>query len=135
MSWSIGLSALTREQLDHAAKTMDFEHTYDYFNQLKGASFGDIAEVIIEFANYNDAMRAVLDECEEVSEDYLKLEFPRIYDEQAIENVLAEFSKLDFDDMDTFDDYEDIKEVCVNLRDLFQYAHDHQQIIILYRLI
>lgn len=135
MSWSIGLSALTREQLDHAAKTMDFEQTYDYFNQLKGASFGSIPEIMIEFANYNDAMRAVLDECEEVSEDYLKLEFPRIYDEQAIENVLAEFNKLDFDDMDTFDDYEDIKEICVDLRDLFQYAHDHQQIIILYRLI
>lgn len=135
MSWSIGFSALTREQLDHAAKTMDFEQAYDYFNQLERASFGSIPEIMIEFANYNEVILAVLDECEEVSEDYLKLEFPRIYDEAAVERVLAEFNKLDFDDMDTFDDYEDIKEVCVDLRDLFQYAHDHQQIIILYRLI
>ena len=135
MSWSIGFSALTREQLENAAKTMDFEQTYDYFNELKGTSFGDIVEVMIEFANYNDAIRAVLDECDTVSEGYLKLEFPRMYDEKAVETVLAEFNKLDFDDMDTFDDYDDIKEVCVNLRDLFQYAHDNGQIIILYRLI
>lgn len=135
MSWSIGFSALTREQLENAAKTMDFEQTYDYFNELKGTSFGDIAEVIIEFANYNDAIRAVLDECDAVSEDYLKLEFPRMYDEKAIETVLAEFKKLDYNDMDTFDGYDDIKEVCVDLRDLFQYAHDNGQIIILYRLI
>lgn len=135
MSWSIGFSALTREQLDHAAKTMDFEQAYDYFNQLEGASFGSIPEIILEFANYNDALQALMDEGEPVDNDYLKLEFPRMYDEAAVERVLQEFNKLNFDDMDTFDDYKDIKEVCVDLRDLFQYAHDNQQIIILYRLI
>ncbi len=90
---------------------------------------------MIEVANYNDAIRAVLDECEEISEDYLKLEFPRIYDEAAVKRVLAEFNKLNFDDMNTFDDYEDIKKVCVDLRDLFKFAHENNQIIILYRLI
>lgn len=134
MSWSIGLSALTPEQLDHAAKTMDFDQAYDYFNELKGASFGSIPEIILEFANYNDALQALMDHGEPLDEDYLKLEFPRLYDTEDIAIILAEFNKLDFDDMDTFDDYEDIKEVCVNLRDLFQYAHDHQQIIVLYRM-
>lgn len=135
MSWSIGFSALSREQLEHASKTMDFEQTYDYFNQLKGCSFGDIPEIMIEFANYNAAMRAVLDDCEAISEDYLKLEFPRLYDEKAVANVLAEFNKLDFDDMENFDDYDDIRDVCLGLKNTFAYAHANHFIVILYRLI
>ncbi len=68
MSWSIGLSSLTREQLEYASKTMDYDQAYAYFNQLKGTSFGDIPDIMLEFANYNDAMRAVLDYGEEVDE-------------------------------------------------------------------
>ncbi len=137
MSWSIGLSSLTREQLEYASKTMDYDQAYAYFNQLKGTSFGDIPDIMLEFANYNDAMRAVLDygeEVDEVDEDYLKLEFPRLYDEQDIQTVLAEFNKLDFGNLENFDDYEDIRDVMLGLRDTFQYAHDNQQIIILYRM-
>ena len=132
MSWSIGLSSLTREQLEYASKTMDYDQAYAYFNQLKGTSFGDIPDIMLEFANYNEAMRAVMDYGEEVDDDYLKLEFPRMYDEQDIQTVLAEFNKLDFDDMENFDDYEDIRDVMLGLRDTFQYAHDNKHIIILY---
>lgn len=114
---------------------MDFEQTYDYFNQLKGCSFGDIPEIMLEFANYNTAMKTLLDEGEPVSEEKIKLEFPRLYDEKAVTNVLAEFNKLDFENMENFDDYEDIRDVCLGLKNTFAYAQEHNFIVVLYRLI
>lgn len=135
MSWSIGFSALTREQLQHAISLKGFETTYDYVREHIGATFGSIADIMFEFANYNQAMSAVIGYAEDAEDTGLNLEFPRIYDEHAVSQVAVEFAKLDFDNLDNFDDYEDIRAICINLRDLFQNAQAQNQIVILYRLI
>ena len=134
MSSSIGFSALTREQLQHAINLKEAEATYDYVCEYFRASFGDIADIMFEFANYNEAMGAVIGYAEDAEDTGLNLEFPRIYDEDAVSKVAAEFAKLDYDDMESFDDYEDIRDVCIDLRDLFQDAHAENQIVILYRM-
>lgn len=134
MSWSIGFSALTREQLQHAINLKDFEATYDYVCEYFRASFGSIPDIMFEFAEYNEAVGAVRGYAEDAEDTGLNLEFPRIYDEEAVSKVAAEFAKLDFNDMDNFDDYEDIRDVCIDLRDMFQDAQMQNQIVILYRM-